>query len=173
MGKIALLLLAFAALVIPIPLTKGSITTPYHLINDQSKQVECLAKNIYFESRGESKKGQVAVGFVTMNRLYNSKYPKSVCGVVYQKRGRECQFSWVCKNHELISDKNSFNSILVLSRNLYYNFEDIKDPTNGSLFFCEQRAFHTLKQYHNVRVMTKIGNHIFYKKHDARNRTSI
>ena len=45
-------------------------------------QVECLAKNIYHEARGESTAGMFAVGFVTLNRVMDSRYPNTICGVV-------------------------------------------------------------------------------------------
>jgi len=55
-----------------------------------STDVECLAKNIYFEARGENIKGQLAVGLVTINRMKDERWPDDVCGVVYQNK----QFSW-------------------------------------------------------------------------------
>jgi spore germination cell wall hydrolase CwlJ-like protein len=58
-------------------------------------ELECLAKNLYFEARGESEAGQFAVGFVTMNRVRNKRWPDSVCKVVYQPG----QFSWVKDAH--------------------------------------------------------------------------
>lgn len=50
----------------------------------------CLATNIYFEARGEPEAGQFMVGFVTMNRVYDKRFPNTVCGVVYQPG----QFIW-------------------------------------------------------------------------------
>lgn len=50
----------------------------------------CLARNIYFEARGEGSRGQYAVAAVTMNRVRDKRWSDGVCGVVYQKK----QFSW-------------------------------------------------------------------------------
>lgn len=50
----------------------------------------CLAANLYFEARGESLKGQIAVAEVTLNRVKAKQYPNSVCKVVFQRK----QFSW-------------------------------------------------------------------------------
>ena len=47
-------------------------------------ELDCLAKNIYFEARGESLTGKIAVANVTMNRVEHHKYPSTVCGVVTQ-----------------------------------------------------------------------------------------
>jgi len=48
--------------------------------------VECLARNVYFEARGEPPEGQYAVAEVTMNRKASRRYPATVCAVVYEKR---------------------------------------------------------------------------------------
>jgi spore germination cell wall hydrolase CwlJ-like protein len=62
------------------------------------KQVRCLAENIYYESRGESLEGQIAVAKVTLNRL-DEGYARTVCGVVKQRNPNGCQFSWVCNTN--------------------------------------------------------------------------
>ena len=56
----------------------------------------CLTKAIYFEARGETLAGQFAVAEVIMNRAASGLYPRSVCGVVGQRGGGGCQFSYVC-----------------------------------------------------------------------------
>jgi spore germination cell wall hydrolase CwlJ-like protein len=56
----------------------------------QANELECLAKNIYFESRGEPEAGQFMVGFVTMNRVRDKRWPNTICKVVYQHN----QFEW-------------------------------------------------------------------------------
>ncbi|TMH72967.1 MAG: cell wall hydrolase [Betaproteobacteria bacterium] len=55
-----------------------------------ARSVDCLARNVYYEARGESLAGQYAVAEVTMNRKASPRYPKTVCEVVYQKSA----FSW-------------------------------------------------------------------------------
>lgn len=49
------------------------------------KQLICLAKNIYYEAGLESRDGKIAVAQVTLNRMEDDKFPKTVCGVVNQK----------------------------------------------------------------------------------------
>ena len=56
----------------------------------------CLTKAIYFEARGETLAGQFAVAEVILNRVDSPLYPRSVCGVVGQRGGGGCQFSYVC-----------------------------------------------------------------------------
>jgi spore germination cell wall hydrolase CwlJ-like protein len=57
---------------------------------------QCLTEALYFEARGESLEGQVAVAEVILNRADSPLYPHSVCGVVKQRGGGGCQFSYVC-----------------------------------------------------------------------------
>ena len=44
----------------------------------------CLAKNVYFEARNQPLAGQLAVISVTVNRVNDSRFPNTICGVVYQ-----------------------------------------------------------------------------------------
>jgi spore germination cell wall hydrolase CwlJ-like protein len=65
----------------------AKIDTPATL----SREMECLAGAIYFESRGEPLEGQLAVGQVVVNRADSGAFPSDYCGVVFQKS----QFSFV------------------------------------------------------------------------------
>ena len=56
-----------------------------------SRELECLATGIYFESKGEPLTGQLAVGQVIANRAQSGRFPSTYCGVLLQ-RG---QFSFV------------------------------------------------------------------------------
>jgi spore germination cell wall hydrolase CwlJ-like protein len=64
----------------------------------RAKAEKCLAEAIYFESRGEHVRGQMAVAQVVLNRAFSGKYPNTVCGVVYQNAHRHlaCQFTFAC-----------------------------------------------------------------------------
>ncbi|MCI4662452.1 MAG: cell wall hydrolase [Neomegalonema sp.] len=63
-----------------------------------AKELTCLTEAIYFEARGESFEGQVAVAEVVLNRVDSAYWPKTVCGVVNQgsERSTGCQFSYTC-----------------------------------------------------------------------------
>jgi Cell Wall Hydrolase len=88
---------------------KGEVTgehqrpmTPAELLDlDEDARVKsekCLAEAIYFEARGETVRGQMAVAQVILNRVFSGKYPNTVCGVVYQNAHRRlhCQFTFAC-----------------------------------------------------------------------------
>ena len=65
-----------------------------------ARDLECLTQAVYYEARGEPQSGQAAVAQVVLNRTRAGRYPKSVCGVVFQHApalGRVgCQFSFAC-----------------------------------------------------------------------------
>lgn len=50
-----------------------------------SSDINLLSHLIYGEARGESYRGQVAVGAVIMNRVKSSSFPNSIAGVIYQR----------------------------------------------------------------------------------------
>jgi spore germination cell wall hydrolase CwlJ-like protein len=62
----------------------------------QARDLECLTDAVYYESRGEAVRGQEAVAQVVMNRVKNPRFPKTVCGVVFQRASAGCQFSFAC-----------------------------------------------------------------------------
>jgi len=64
----------------------------------------CLQQNIYFEARNQSELGKSAVAWVTLNRVGDSKYPDTICGVVWQSK----QFSWT---HDGKSDQPGGNML--------------------------------------------------------------
>ena len=64
------------------------IMSPIIDINVSSKDVDCLAKNIYYEAGMEPEEGKVAVAMVTINRVRDGRFGKSVCSVVDQRTTR-------------------------------------------------------------------------------------
>jgi spore germination cell wall hydrolase CwlJ-like protein len=50
-----------------------------------SRERDCLARAMFFESHRSSRDGLIAVGTVVMNRVRSDKYPDTICGVVGQK----------------------------------------------------------------------------------------
>ena len=58
--------------------TVNLIATPF--LSD--KDIECMAKNIFYEAGSEPTEGKIAVGIVTLNRTQDGRFGKSVCDVV-------------------------------------------------------------------------------------------
>ena len=135
-----------------------------HITKYSEKQIECLAKNMYFEAKSEPDKGVSAVGFVTMNRVADGSFANTICGVVYQRLGDICQFSWVCilgKNPH-IADSNRYEQIKDMARLIAENHKHIRDqdPSRGSLFF--HAAY--IQPNWNLRRKIRIGMHVFYSR---------
>ena len=78
-----------------------------------SAAVMCLAMNLYHETRGETLAGNIAVGYVTMNRVADKRYPDTVCGVVHQAK----YHGWDLVNP--IKNRCQFNSQAHHCRNSY------------------------------------------------------
>lgn len=147
------------------PFVALPINVPFHgLANPVKKQITCLAENIYFEAAHEPLEGKKAVAFVTINRLQTGNYADSICGVVHQKTGTVCQFSWYCEPHTLakrLTVKNTllYNEILQLSTSIYLNFEGLTDVTNGATYYHADYVNPGWK----LQREKQIGRHIFYK----------
>lgn len=140
-----------------------------HLIPEAKRQVTCLAENIYFEAGHEPLEGKKAVAFVTMNRLH-SGYADDVCGVVKQKTGKVCQFSWYCDKKFTdrmltIKDTPLYNEILKIATSIYLNYERLPDVTNGSTYY---HADYVSPNWYKLDKEIKIGRHIFYKSDEDR-----
>lgn len=139
----------------------------YHkLSSSDKKQIECLAENIYFESKSEPREGQVAVAMVTMNRLNAGEFGNSVCGVVQQKTKSTCQFSWWCDKklqQQAINnkyDEETYLKVREVATLVYVNYDSMKDNTKGSLYY---HADYVNPKWKGLTQTTKIGRHIFYK----------
>ncbi len=68
---------------------------------------QCLTEALYFEARGESLDGQIAVAEVILNRADSPLYPRTVCGVVKQRGSGGCQFSYVCSGKKKLREKGA------------------------------------------------------------------
>ena len=138
------------------------LNVEYHTLSKPvQKQVDCLAKNIYFEAASEPRDGKVAVAMVTLNRLATGNYANDICGVVNQKTNGTCQFSWVCLSPQslTIRDNMLYNDIRNLAVTILFNYESIKDVTYGATFY---HADYVNPNW-GLPKTTKIGRHIFYK----------
>jgi spore germination cell wall hydrolase CwlJ-like protein len=62
-----------------------AIMTPIVDITITSKDIDCLARNIYYEAGGEPEEGKVAVAMVTINRVRDGRFGKTICSVVDQR----------------------------------------------------------------------------------------
>lgn len=139
----------------------------------KEQEIFCLAKNMYFEARGEPLMGRLAVAFVTINRVRSSRYPSTVCDVIHQgvhdARGipirNRCQFSWYCDGvPDVITDRRTYSKILNEARYVYINYY-----MKGELMDLVEGATHYHANYvqpywtSSYAQTSTIGAHIFYK----------
>lgn len=142
----------------------------YHSLSDPAKkQVDCLAENIYFEAGHEPEDGKLAVAMVTMNRVSTGNYAGDICGVVKQKTGNTCQFSWYCdttftSRRLTIKHTPLYNEIRELAVYVVMNYGNIKDVTQGATYYHADYV----NPGWRLPKTTKIGRHIFYKKQSDR-----
>ena len=128
-----------------------SFAVMFLIQNATAKDVKCLATAIYHEANAESKKGQIAVANVIMNRVESKDFPNSVCGVIAQKS----QFSWYGKTKHKYSDETLTIAREVLNKR--------RDNTNGALFFHSGKNPHWTKK---MKMTKQIGNHKFYRQRE-------
>lgn len=150
-------------------------------------ELECLAKNIYFESNNQSKVGMIAVARVVMNRVLDTRFPNNVCDVIYEgpvkeswktkqdpslpeedrtyfPRKHKCQFSWYCdgKPDDIPSREN--NIAWRTAEDIAYQIL-VNDMYKGIV----EGATHYHADYVNpawnqtITLITHIDDHIFYR----------
>ena len=120
-----------------------------------SQNLACLARNIYFEARGEPEIGQYAVAEVTMNRKASGLYPRTVCGVVYEKSA----FSWTALGTLPEPGGEAWRRAQEIAEEVYYGRHT--PVLNGALYF---HATYVKPDWAaERRRLARIGNHIFYR----------
>lgn len=130
----------------------------------RNKQLECLARNIYYEAGGEPFEGKVAVAQVTINRANSGQFPNDICRVIYQKNviydKVVCQFSWYCESPSGLRPKNSavYKESEMVARQVLLEGFRLPSLTNALYF----HAKHLNPKWNKERVAV-IGGHIFYK----------
>ena len=133
--------------------------------HQHSRQLHCLALNVYHEARGEPTIGQYAVAEVTMNRVASTRYPDTVCDVVYEKRWDRIRkryvgaFSWTELDSVSTSDTKAWERASEVAERVYYGKEEPK--VNGALFYHARRIRPSWARK-KVQV-ARIGRHIFYR----------
>lgn len=114
-----------------------------------SSDVNLIARAVYGEARGEPYKGQVAVAAVILNRVADSRFPKTVAGVVYQAGA----FDVVADGQiNLTPNETAYKA----ARDAINGW----DPTYGCLYYYNPRTA-TNKWIRSLPIATSIGSHVF------------
>jgi len=101
-------------------------------------QVECLARNIYWEARSESRDNQSKVGLITLARVLDPRWPSTICDVVFEDN----QFSWT-RNAERVlrhepKDARAWRTALDVAQELYDRPRLLMPPLWGCARFYKR-----------------------------------
>ena len=133
----------------------GSLVAATPLPEGLSGDLACLAGAIYFEAKGESLAGQLAVGKVIIARAKSGRFPASYCGVVYQPS----QFSFV-RGRAMPAINKAGRAWAEAAKIAHIaHFDAWDSPVEGALFF------HAARVSPNWRLtrMARVDNHVFYR----------
>lgn len=142
----------------PLPVSASSLAelVKAHGAADKlDAEARCLAGAVYFESKGESLAGQLAVARVVLARTTSGRFPSSICGVVYQRS----QFSFVRGGKMPAINESSAhwkNAVAISKIALDGSW---KSPVEGALFFHARYVSPGWR----LKRMGTIDNHIFYR----------
>lgn len=119
-------------------------------------EVDCLAKNIYHEARGESEKGWQAVAWATLNRTQDGRFPSTICKVVYQPY----QFAWTGMKLK-VNDNELYQKIKQVAIEMMEAHADGDVPSGlerikHALYFDSMRP-------KRAKGVVRIGKHNFYE----------
>ncbi len=120
-----------------------------------SRELECLAAGIYFESKSEPLAGQLAVGQVIANRASSGRFASTYCGVLFQ-RG---QFSFV-RGHSwphIAKDGRQWKTAVAIAKIVD---QDLKDSAASTALYFHAKRVHP--GWHMTQVAS-IGNHVFFR----------
>ena len=129
-------------------------------------EIECLAENVYYESRGEPLAGQYAVAEVTMNRVASPLFPDTVCDVVHAGGWSETRqryvgaFSWTEADSLPVRDGYEWRRAKAVAGTVYENYREAP-LVDGALFY--HATYVTPSWAHDKYQVTRIGRHLFYE----------
>lgn len=120
-----------------------------------SRELHCLAGAVFFEARGETLAGQLAVGRVIVARSRSGRFPDSYCGVVFQRS----QFSFVrgASMPTINTNSASWKNAVAIAQIAHSGGWESK--AEGALFF---HATHVRPAWRLTRV-ARVDNHVFYR----------
>lgn len=140
-------------------------------------ELECLAKNIYFEGRFESELGQRLIAHVTLQRQRENSLRfgrPTICSVVYQKttsdRGRiTAQFSWTLMPEagHTPKDKVLWKRALQLAKEVRSGAWVPEDRFAGAKWYMNQKksARRNICWFRTTLVSVgSEGNHEFFRE---------
>ena len=130
----------------------------YERVETDNQEQDCLASAVYFEARGESLEGQLAVAEVVMNRAASGRYPSTLCGVVEQP----WQFSFVNATGRIPNanrDSAAWRRAVAIARIAQ---DGVTDQLSSDCLWYHA-DYVSPSWGRRLNRVTKIGLHIFYR----------
>lgn len=146
----------------PVPATLTEDLDKLRKLAAAPRAQKCLTTAIYFEARGESKRGQTAVAQVIINRAMTKGFPHTICGVVYQgsKRKTGCQFSFTCdKIPDKIKEQKAWDKAETIARAVLSGKAFIPELLKATHYHA---TYVSPRWAPKMKKLAKIGVHIFY-----------
>ena len=126
-------------------------------IHYTKNDVECLARNIYYEAGIEPMTGKIAVGNITINRVRTKYWGSHICDVVYSPE----QFSWTKeKKRAWIQLKGQAWADSQAAAEAVLKGGIRVKQLNSALFYHADYVSPTWRD--NSKKVLKVGHHIFY-----------
>lgn len=149
-----------------------SIALPIQGYSDVTEAVltdiECLTLNIYHEARSEAILGQQAVAHVVMNRVNDSRFPDTVCDVVFQKGWSKRYRKWVPhlswtldRKSDKVYDKEAYYISHMIAVEVYARLYQY-DPTLGATHYHMTAIEPAWSLDDRMVVTVEEGLHRFY-----------
>jgi N-acetylmuramoyl-L-alanine amidase len=123
------------------------------------QQANCLATAVYFEARGETVEGQLAVARVVMNRAASGKYPSDWCSVMKQP----WQFSFVNPRTGQYPSINTASAAWARAQGVARLAVANVVPSVSNDVLWYHADYVAPSWGHRLNKVSKIGAHIFYR----------
>lgn len=143
----------------------------------------CIALNVYYESRADNLAGRYAVADVVLNRTMDTRFPNTICDVVYEAvmveswttqkdpdladhkrvyypKKHRCQFSWYCDGKPDTPKKGAaWRDAQKVAWNIYQTGK-FRGITEGATHYHATYVAPWWAEEYNT--IGRVGAHIFY-----------
>lgn len=155
---------------VPVPKSETITTSEVQAVDPAGQSpmddaITCLARSIYWESKGKSPADMEAVASVVMNRLGHEGFPDTVCAVVKQgSETKNCQFSWWCDGRsDQVQEETQYAIAKEIARKALN--KQLNDRTHGAMYFHDRKVKPAWARKYIKTSETSMF--LFYKPHEG------
>lgn len=150
----------------PPPGPASTLITP---VRKTDAEIACMADAIYYEAGFEPREGREAVAEVILNRLGDPRFPKTICGVVYQgsRRATGCQFTFTCDGSlGRPPQPAAYEEARAIAQSVLERSESAGARTPGANHY--HADYVSPRWARTMTEVNRIGRHIFYSDRGGR-----